>query len=110
MRRLEAGRCLIKELNCFQWRIFYRFRSINPSQFIVILTFTVSCDLLIRFCRQKMQRSLYEMKIDFENDFLKFQFVRREIHGPVKTPRNISLSRDVRLEDFYTLYFMRLLV
>lgn len=57
-----------------------------------------------------MQRSLYEMKIDFENDFLKFQFVRREIHGPVKTPRNISLSRDVRLEDFYTLYFMRLLV
>lgn len=21
MRRLEAGRCLIKELNCFQWRI-----------------------------------------------------------------------------------------
>lgn len=108
MRRLEAGRCLIKELNCFQWRIFYRFRSINPSQFIVILTFTVSCDLLIRFCRQKMQRSLYQMKI--ENDFLKFQFVRREIHGPVKTPRNISLSRDVRLEDFYTLYFMRLLV
>lgn len=108
MRRLEAGRCLIKELNCFQWRIFYRFRSINPSQFIVILTFTVSCDLLIRFCQQKMQRSLYQMKI--ENDFLKFQFVRREIHGPVKTPRNISLSRDVRSEDFYTLYFMRLLV
>lgn len=108
MRRLETDRCLIKELNCFQWRIFYRFRSINPSQFIVILTFTVSCDLLIRFCRQKMQRSLYQMKI--ENDFLKFQFVRREIHGPVKTPRNISLSRDVRSEDFYTLYFMRLLV
>lgn len=108
MRRLKAGRRLIKELNCFQWRIFYRFRSINPSQFIVILTFTVSCVLLIRFCRQKMQRSLYQMKI--ENDFLKFQFVRREIHGPVKTPRNISLSRDVRLEDFYTLYFMRLLV
>lgn len=106
MRRLEAGRCLIKELNCFQWRIFYRFRSINPSQFIVILTFTVS--LIARFCRQKMQRSLYQMKI--ENDFLKFQFVRREIHGPVKTPRNISLSRDVRSEDFYTLYFMRLLV
>lgn len=109
MRRLEAGRCLIiKELNCFQWRIFYCFRSINPSQFIVILTFTVSCVLLIaRFCRQKMQRSLYQMKVDFENDFLKFQFCH---HGPVKTPRNISLSRDVRLEDFYTLYFMRLLV